>query len=163
MLCSSERWRLCYFLTLESPCLRGRTRSIDVLFLRSSNSLVSGRSFFWAWCVFMVGIWAEQTPVWPCLPFCLTGVTPPASPHTRRPAFNVCVCVNVCSDVFVYIGCVTPCFKSIVQAISSLPGSHPYQKTSIIHPTTLFIISRHFFLLLPVTIIKQKSRLCSST
>lgn len=86
----------------------------------------------------------------PCLS---VWVTPLTRPHTSRPAI-VCASECVCSAC-VYTGCATPCLKSTAQPIAPI-----HIKASIIHPTSLFIMSRHFLLSSPV--FTQKSSYSSN-
>lgn len=83
------------------------------------------------------------------LPVCL-GDSINTSSH-KAPSNCVFVSECVCCACVCVI-CATPCLKSTVQPISPL-----HIKASIIHPTTLFIISRHFLLFSPVAVFAQKS------
>lgn len=71
---------------------------------------------------YTVEFWAEQTPVWPRLPAWLGDSINMSSHKTLvRVSLNVCV-----RRMSVHVGRVTPCLRSRVQSISSLPFSPPY-------------------------------------
>lgn len=51
----------------------GDISGVGVFFVRIATCRFGLRAFILLGLVFNVGIWAEQTPVWPSLPACLSG------------------------------------------------------------------------------------------
>lgn len=78
----------------------GDTCSVAVFLFRIATCRFGlGCSLFLGLVCFKVGVWAQQTPVWPSPPACLSvWVTPLTHPHIRCPAFvsvSECVCATL--------------------------------------------------------------------
>lgn len=134
ILCGWERWRHCCFLTLESPCLWRKTEweneatpTARLCFSKNSSMSVGSQgvhsSGFGALHCGILGRADSCVAPSACLAVWLGDSINMSSHKTLvRVSLNVCV-----RRMSVYVGRVTPCLRSRVQSISSLPFSPPYQ------------------------------------